>query len=92
MAVLGEVVELLKRWDVWKRVEECPDRVDHLEARLAALEKKLARAPGEACPKCGQLDFRTEKTTPDDTFGDLGNRHLKCGECGYSETRLETPR
>ncbi len=95
MAVLGEIVELLKRWDVWKRVEECPDRVDQLEARLTALESRLSRAPGQACPACGALEFRTEKTVKSTgPFGSLGavDRHLKCGECGHTETRLETPK
>jgi predicted nucleic-acid-binding Zn-ribbon protein len=94
MAVLAEITELLRRWDVWKRVEAAPDRVDALEKRIAELETRLLRAPGEACPKCGALEFRTEKTVPHTQFGDMGavNRHLKCGACGHSEVRLETPR
>lgn len=94
MAVLAEVTELLRRWDVWKRVEECPDRVDALEAKIVELEARLARAPGLACPKCGALEFRTETTSKHATLGDLGaiNRHLKCSVCAYTEVRLETPK
>ena len=93
MAVLAEITELLRRWDVWKRVEAAPNRIDALEKRISELEARLARAPGVACPKCGALEFRTEGTSPHPEFGDLGavDRHLKCEACGYTETKMETP-
>jgi hypothetical protein len=64
MAVLSEITELLKRWDVWRRVEEAPNRIDALEKRVAKLETLLLRSPGEACPKCGTRHFRVEEATP----------------------------
>jgi hypothetical protein len=90
MAVLGEIVELLKRWDVWKRVEAAPDRVDALERRIMELEAKFGRAPGEACPKCGALDFRVESTGPHPAFADLGKRlhKMKCGACGFTDEKM----
>jgi hypothetical protein len=90
MAVLGELVEILKRWDVWKRVEAAPDRVDALEKRVTELEAKLRRAPGG--PKCGELEFRTEKVEKNaGHFGQLGavDRHLKCGACGHTEVHMD---
>ena len=96
MVVVGDIVELLKRWDRWRRIDETPERVDALEKRIAELEAKLQRAPGEACPKCGALEFRTFRTSPGGgPLGGLGmgivNRELKCGACGHTETRQETP-
>lgn len=49
MAVLSELTELLRRWDVWKRVEAAPSRIDALEKRVlnhaySALRDKHARA------------------------------------------------
>jgi predicted nucleic-acid-binding Zn-ribbon protein len=91
MTVLAEVTELLRRWDVWKRVEEAPARIDALEKRIAELESRLQRAPGAACPKCGALEFRTDKVVPrSDHFGALGavNRHQKCGACGHTEVHM----
>lgn len=44
MTVLAEITELLRRWDVWKRVEEAPARIDALEKRIAELESRLQRA------------------------------------------------
>ena len=55
MAALDNVVELLRRMDWWKRVEAAPDRIDGLEKRVAVLEKRLERAPGEACPRAGHF-------------------------------------
>jgi hypothetical protein len=91
MAVIGELVELLKRWDVWKRVEETPDRVDALEKRIAELESKLQRAPGEACPRCGALAYRVLSSTPHPTMGGiLGTmvHNMKCDECGFTDQKI----
>src|ERR1700730_15272278 len=82
---LSDLVTLMDRWGIWKEVRANADKVPALEQRIAALEERLQRAPGEACPKCGALEFRTEKTVPN--TGHLGavggtlDRHLKCGAC-----------
>ena len=92
-SLTGDILDVLKRWDRWRRIDETPERVDALEKRITELEAKLQCAPGEACPKCGALDFRTEKTTPH--AGPMGrmagsiDRHLKCGACAHTETRME---
>jgi hypothetical protein len=93
MAVLGEIVELLKRWDIWKRVEAAPDRIDALETRVSELESKLQRAPGEVCPSCRALDFRVVRSGPHPILTDVGGRihHMKCGSCGYTDARTVTP-
>jgi ribosomal protein S27AE len=94
MVVVGDIVELLKRWDRWRRIDETPERVDTLEKRIAELEAKLQRAPGEACPKCGEWEFRTASTSPaGGPLAGMGalNRELKCGACGYTETHREAP-
>jgi hypothetical protein len=56
-----DVLELLDRIPVWRAMKELPDRVEALEARLCDLEAKLAKAPGEACPFCGDRAFRIER-------------------------------
>src|SRR5579872_7613456 len=93
MAVLGELVELLKRWDVWKRLEATPDRVDALEARIAALEAEVAKRPAlAACPLC-QGEFKVTDVSQHGTFGRLGvqNRTMKCVSCGHTEVRMHDP-
>lgn len=94
MAVLGEIVELLKRWDVWKRVEAAPERIDSIEKRVAELEARLQRAPGAACPHCGALEYRVEKSAPHREFAELGGRvhTMKCEACGFTDEKVVVPR
>jgi predicted nucleic-acid-binding Zn-ribbon protein len=90
---LSDLIALMDRWGIWKEVRTNADKVPELERRLAALEERLQRAPGDACPKCGALEFRTEQVTP--TKGHFSalnakDRHLKCGACGHTEVHMET--
>lgn len=79
---------------MWNEMTEAPAKVRDLEARVAALEGKILRAPGEACPKCGAYAFRVTKSSPHPTMGSLGaiNRDMKCEDCGFKETKLVTPK
>jgi hypothetical protein len=90
MAILGEITELLRRWDVWKRVEAAPDRIDALEKRVVELEARLQHAPGEACPSCGALSFRTIKSEPmAGPLSLMGAKQitLQCQDCGFEDVR-----
>jgi predicted RNA-binding Zn-ribbon protein involved in translation (DUF1610 family) len=58
MVGLKDITELLDRWPLWKRVKDTPEKVEALEQRVAALEKLLEKAPGDACPKCGAREMR----------------------------------
>ncbi len=85
MAVLSEITELLRRWDVWRRVEEAPNRVDDLELRVAELEKALERCPADGCPYCGARAFRLKLQDSH------GTREVwACQECG-KEKEIKTP-
>jgi hypothetical protein len=64
VSTLQSILDLLNKWPEWKRVTEAPDRVDELERRMAALEEKLKKAPGERCPKCGELSLRASGSGP----------------------------
>lgn len=88
MFSLKDVLEILDRWPTWKKMQETPERLEALEQRLTELERRLARCPGEGCPKCGELAFRVFKTQPHPHFGnDLPVRTMKCEKCGFTETR-----
>jgi transposase-like protein len=90
MTVLADITDLLRSWNVWRRVEEAPARIDALEKRVAELEARLQRAPGEACPRCGALEYRvmTSEPTRHGGFAHLGARdhHYKCQACGFQDT------
>ena len=94
MAVIGEVTELLRRWDVWKRVEAAPDRLDALERRVAELEAKIASRPTpESCPICERGEMKVVDVQPDPAFAFAGLqlRRMKCNACGHAEERQYDP-
>jgi hypothetical protein len=89
---IKDLVSLMDHWDVWKEMRANAERVPDLEQRITALEEKLRRAPGEACPSCGAFELRVAKSAPDPTFGRLGGarRTMKCSECGFEEEKIVT--
>lgn len=75
-----------------EKIGEALLHIDALDKRVAELEKRLERCPGEACPKCGELAFRVERSEQITAIGDLYKRHMKCEKCGFAETwRWEPP-
>jgi Zn finger protein HypA/HybF involved in hydrogenase expression len=69
-------------------------KVRETDSSAAVSAPVAKRKPiGEVCPKCGEPEFRLERSIPHPTFGDLGanNHHMKC-DCGFAEVRLITPR
>lgn len=91
----GDILAILDKVPVWKRVQAAPERIDALEKRLAELEAKLLRAPGQACPSCGALEFRvTSSAVSKGPFGRLGAKDVTrtCGACNFTDTDLVTPK
>ncbi|KQO94661.1 hypothetical protein [Methylobacterium sp. Leaf91] len=84
-----DLLDLLDRIPVWKRLGELPAKLDEANERIAALEKRLERMPGEGCPKCGALAMRLDKAGR--PVGPEENQRRtdtwKCVECGHSEIR-----
>jgi hypothetical protein len=99
MAILSEITELLRRWDVWKRVEAAPQRIDELESRIAALERGLAslsnqpKLPqGRICPIChGELKVIKELEHPEFGFAGVKIHMMKCSKCDYAGERNFSP-
>ena len=95
MIALNDILSVLKLWPKWKHIEAAVERVDVLEKRVSELEARLARCPGEACPRCGELSFRAARTEP--AYGDLAviggfvTRHMKCEKCGFEEDHTVNP-
>jgi hypothetical protein len=92
-AITGDLIALLDKIPIWKRVQEAPQRIDALEKRIADLEGRLAKAPGEACPACGDWSFRMTSAVPvRGPMGQGGARDVtkKCEVCGFEDTRRTT--
>lgn len=94
MGMIEDVLAALDRLPLWKRLRETPDRVERLEARVAALEAKLSGKPGMLCPVCNAPAFARVASKPDPTFGDLGVKldSYRCSECGHAENRQRDER
>jgi hypothetical protein len=85
----GDILAILDKVPIWKRVQAAPDRVDALERRVVELEARLARAPGLVCPACGAYEYRVLKSVRSiGPFGDLGAKDVtrRCGACNFEET------
>ena len=89
MVGLKDLTELLDKVPLWKRLKETPDKVVALEKRVAALENLFEKAPGEACPACGERQMR--RTWASDMRGSGANAHRNetwtCQSCGVEEQR-----
>jgi predicted Zn-ribbon and HTH transcriptional regulator len=72
-----------------EKIGEIVLHISDLQKRVAELEKRLERAPGEACPHCGALAFRVHDSAPAG-MGRL-RREMKCGECGFEEEHFFDP-
>jgi predicted RNA-binding Zn-ribbon protein involved in translation (DUF1610 family) len=61
VATLDNILTLLDKWPRWKRMNEAPDRIDELIARIEHLEAALAKCPAEGCPFCGERALRLDR-------------------------------
>lgn len=97
MAILSEITELLRRWDVWKRVEAAPQRIDELEKRVAVLEarathKSPAIPSARQCPMCdGEMKVIREREHEHFGFAGVKVHSLKCIKCGNEAQRNFEP-
>ena len=93
MAVLTEILTILDHWPTWKRVTAAPDQIQTLQNRVAELEKRLAKCPGEACPRCGELSYRVVSSSPHTAMCEIGavKRKMKCEKCNFAEETVFVP-
>lgn len=92
MGLLEDVMKTLERVPGWKRIAAMPKEVDELRERVAALEKRLAPATGDQCPKCRAMHFTLQSSNPDPYMMELGvmQDHYACSACGYTDQRTRT--
>jgi len=79
--------------ELWEQIKAAPEQIAQLDKRVAELEARLKRAPGEACKHCGEWAVRVEKSVPvSGGLGHLGARRhfLKCQKCGFEDQMVVT--
>jgi hypothetical protein len=81
MATLDNILALLDKWPRWKRINDMPDHLDGLLARMSALEERLTKAPGLACKFCGEMASRLTKQARNGDWEEWA-----CEKCGQTYT------
>jgi hypothetical protein len=76
---------------LWRFIKARTGKIRELENRVAALERLLETAPGEACPKCGAREFRATKSVPHDDFDATRMVTYKCQACAYEDVLVRLP-
>ena len=89
MSTVSELLSLLEKIPLWKRIAHLPEEVDSLKQRITELEERLSGG-GDACPCCSQLTYKLTHSEPDEKFGALGvsKRTYLCSNCGFTESKL----
>lgn len=84
---MGDILSLLDRIPIWKRVKELPDKVEALEKRIAAMEAK-PKLP--ICEACGEGFMRRQPDEPmTGSFARLSGAGVflmvyKCDKCAFT--------
>jgi hypothetical protein len=88
MGILEDVMSVLDRIPVWKRLQELPSEVDRLKNQVADLEQKLGgKWPADVCKFCGERAVRLANTLGPDAKGNM-QENWKCSACNQMERRL----
>ena len=94
MVTSAEIPRLVRAWNAWKSLwrwlKQRMDKVDQLEARIAALESALAKRPADGCPYCGERAMRMIWSSgiqygAKDKYRE---EQWRCASCGKMEERL----
>lgn len=96
MSAIGDIVAILEKVPIWKRLKALPEKVDALESRIAALEAEISKRPSlETCPVCNSGKLKVTAVRPHAELGPVGlqERTLKCDNatCGHTEKRMHDP-
>jgi ribosomal protein S27AE len=97
MVSITDILNVLNNWKPWQRMREAPERIDRLEAEIAALKRAVTALPDDPrpmCGKCGRGRMAFENERADPTFGVMGGKQVtrKCETCGHVTTAQEMPR
>ncbi|QAU22565.1 hypothetical protein EO087_00070 [Dyella sp. M7H15-1] len=70
----SDLLALLDRIELWKRLKKAPSELDELRERVQKLEDRLAQAKGDQCPKCREMTFTVtaselDRTQPGKSLG-----------------------
>ena len=88
MGIIEDVLSVLDRIPIWKRLQQVPAEVDEMKARIVALEDKLGgKWPADVCRFCGEREVRLKNILGPDTKGMLHETWV-CAKCNGHDQRL----
>jgi hypothetical protein len=92
MGVLEDILKALDRVEIWKEVQNTPQRVSALEKRIGALEEKLGgKWPADVCRYCGERGARLNHAIPRPNDQGFMIEDWKCEKCGKTDVRAHKP-
>lgn len=86
MFSLKDLIALLDKWPVWKRISQTPERIDKLEERIMKLENRLSGS-GDKCPKCKQMTLELVNMKVIEPILNLKTYYYTCSNCGFNEEK-----
>jgi hypothetical protein len=92
MGAIDDIMKVLDRTAIWRRLQQIPSETDELKARVSALEEKLTgKWPPDVCRFCGERTARfNQATNCVDRYGFL-HEFYKCESCLKTDERLRKP-
>ncbi len=87
MAALDNVLSILDKFPVWRRMKEAPEKLDALERRVTTPEEKLGDTwPADVCRFCGNRAARLHESRRANDRGII-HESWQCEECGKCDER-----
>lgn len=88
MTLVDDALKILDRIPIWKRLQNVPDELDALAARVAAIEEKLGdKWPPDVSHYCGERAARLTEAGRHATVEGIKLERWTCSSCGKTEPR-----
>jgi hypothetical protein len=87
MGLLEDVLNVLDRVPIWKRLKQVPAEVDEIKERIIALEDRLgSKWPADVCRFCGERAARLSSSRAANDKG-IVTEYWHCEKCQESDLR-----
>jgi transcription elongation factor Elf1 len=85
MISISDILAILDKIPIWKKLKEMPSKIESLEKRIAELENKTLK-PNEVCPRCHSEEYSVVSTYPiKEMLRTFNVRQYQCKVCDFKE-------
>ncbi len=86
---LSDLISVLDKIPIWKKLKTLFDKVDNIEKRLAELEQKENNQGQNKCPRCFLRKVKVSKISKEGYNGILHNKVIyRCDDCGFTYDKM----